>query len=252
MNAVEAIVQSAVWYCVRLLAEEDVPVNHGCFEPVEVVVPPHSVLSPDFPAAVAAANVETSQRIVDAVLGALAGALPDRIPAASQGTMNNVTFGGVVEGRAFVYYETIGGGHGAGPAGDGLSGRHSHMTNTQNTPVEALEGAVPVRIWEYALRHDSGGEGRYRGGEGVRRVYEFLSPATVTLNSERRIYPPYGLRGGGPGAVGVNRVVRGGVETTLSGKYTIRVGPGDRLIIETPGGGGWGKGGPSRSRIEGR
>jgi N-methylhydantoinase B len=240
LNAVEAIVRSATWYCVHLLAQDDVPVNHGCFQPVTVITPAHSVLNPDFPAAVVLGNLETSQRIVDVVLGALAQALPDRFPAASQGTMNNFTFGGNVDGQPFVYYETIGGGHGAGPSGNGLSGRHSHMTNTRNTPVEALEYALPMRIVEYSLRDGSGGEGRHRGGDGIRRAYEFLAPVTVTINSERRIYAPYGLQGGEPGQVGSNRVVQKGVETVVGGKYTAQLNAGDRVIIETPGGGGWG------------
>jgi N-methylhydantoinase B len=240
VNAVEAIVRSATWYCVRLLAEDDLPVNHGCFAPVTVVAPPHSLLNPDFPAAVAVGNTETSQRIVDVVLGALAKALPERIPAASQGTMNNLTFGGQVNGQPFVYYETIGGGHGAGPTGDGLSGRHCHMTNTLNTPVEALEYALPVRVLAYSLRDHSGGKGRFKGGDGIRRVYEFLAPATLTVNSERRVHPPYGLQGGQPGQAGVNRLISSGVETVVSGKFTARVKTGDQLIIETPGGGGWG------------
>lgn len=243
VNAVEAIVRSATWYCVRLLADEDVPVNHGCFQPVRVVTPPHSLLSPDFPAAVAVGNTETGQRIVDVVLGALAKALPGRIPAASQGTMNNFTFGGVHNGQAFVYYETIGGGHGAGPSWNGLSGRHSHMTNTRNTPVEALEYALPIRVIEYSLRDDSGGAGQYRGGDGIRRVYEFLAPAMVTINSERRVYAPYGLQGGKLGKPGHNQIVRtphGGGET-VGAKHTAQVNAGDRIVIETPGGGGWGK-----------
>ncbi len=240
LNAVEAIARSATWYCIRLLATDDVPVNHGCFQPIRVVTEPGSLLNPEFPAAVAAANVETSQRIVDVVLGALAQALPARMPAASQGTMNNVTIGGAMDGQPFVYYETIGGGHGAGPSGDGIGGRHSHMTNTQNTPVEVLESAVPVRVWTYGLRDGSGGRGSFQGGEGIRREYEFLCPATVTVNSERRIYAPYGLQGGSAGAVGVNRLIRDGEEVAIGGKYTTRVKPGDRLIIETPGGGGWG------------
>ncbi|MGD2178339.1 MAG: hydantoinase B/oxoprolinase family protein, partial [Anaerolineae bacterium] len=187
LNAVEAVVRSATWYCVRLLAQDQIPVNHGCFQPVTVVVPRHSVLNPDFPAAVAIGNVETSQRIVDVVLGALAQALPELIPAASQGTMNNVAFGGIADGRSYTFYETIGGGHGAGPLGDGLSGRHSHMTNTRNTPVEAIEHTLPVRVTAYALREGSGGEGCFRGGDGIRRAYEFLEGATVTINSERRV-----------------------------------------------------------------
>ena len=317
VNAVEAIVRSATWYCVRLLAEDDVPVNHGCFQPVSVITPPHSLLNPDFPAAVAVGNTETGQRIVDAVLGALSQALPGKIPAAGQGTMNNFTFGGTVNNRAFVYYETIAGGHGAGTLGDGLSGRHSHMTNTRNTPVESLEYALPVRVIEYGLREGSGGDGKYRGGDGIRRVYEFLAPATATINSERRIYAPYGLEGGEPGQVGRNLLIRnnytsfssdelslksieridellahyaknrqineivqlveglvhiypndprlhsrlGAIYAGLSrkedsiaqldlldnlqldvgAKWTGQINPGDRVIIETPGGGGWGR-----------
>jgi N-methylhydantoinase B len=241
VNAVEAIVRSATWYCVRLLAEDDVPVNHGCFLPVTVTTPPHSLLCPDFPAAVAVGNTETGQRIVDVVLGALVQALPDRIPAASQGSMNNFTFGGVQDGQAFVYYETIGGGHGAAPSGDGLSGRHSHMTNTRNTPVEALEYALPVRVIEYGLREHSGGEGRNRGGDGIRRVYEFLAPARMTINSERRVYAPYGLQGGQPGEKGRNRIIRSHEETPVGAKHSTQVNAGDRVVIETPGGGGWGR-----------
>jgi N-methylhydantoinase B len=226
----------------HLLAEEDIPVNHGSFQPVEVLTPAHSVLQPDFPAAVAVGNMETSQRIVDVVLGALAQALPGIVPAASQGTMNNIALGGRVQGCSFVYYETLGGGHGAGPAGAGIGGRHSHMTNTRNTPVEALERDLPVRVLEYGLREGSGGKGRHRGGDGLCRTFEFLASATVTLNSERRRYAPYGLQGGQPGRVGSNRLIAHGVETDLGAKVTVRVQPGDRLVVETPGGGGWGTG----------
>jgi N-methylhydantoinase B len=240
LNAVEAVVRSATWYCVRLLAQHEIPVNHGCFQPVRVIVPKHSVVNPDFPAAVAIGNVETSQRIVDVVLGALAQALPDQIPAASQGTMNNVTIGGLAGGRSFVFYETIGGGHGAGPHGDGLSGRHSHMTNTRNTPVEAIEHSLPLRVLEYGLREGSGGRGRFQGGDGIRRVYEFLERATLTINSERRVKGPYGLRGGEAGQAGINWLTHVGEERVVGGKTTLRVEVGDRLIIETPGGGGWG------------
>jgi len=246
LNAVPAVVRSATGYCVHLLAQHllgqhELPVNHGTFEPIEVVTARHSVLQPDFPAAVAAGNMETSQRIVDVVFGALAQALPEAVPAASQGTMNNVAFGGLVEGRPFVYYETIGGGHGAGPAGDGLSGRHSHMTNTRNTPVEALEPNLPVRVLRYGLREGSGGAGQHRGGLGICREYAFDAAATVTINSERRRYAPYGLQGGAPGMPGRNRVVSDGVETEVGAKATVRVQAGDRLIVETPGGGGWGR-----------
>jgi N-methylhydantoinase B len=241
LNAVEAIARSAVWYCVRLLAADEVPVNHGCFAPVRVSVPPRSLLSPQFPAAVAAGNTETSQRIVDVVLGALAQALPERIPAASQGTMNNVTCGGsAADGRSFVYYETIGGGHGAYASGDGLSGRQSHMTNTRNTPIEALESALPLQVVEYSLRDGSGGAGAHRGGDGIRRAYRFTAAAHVTLNTERRRLAPYGLQGGAPGQRGANWLVRGGERHSLPGKWAGDVLPGDVLVIETPGGGGWG------------
>jgi len=241
LNAVKAVVNSATWYCVHLLANEDIPMNHGCFQPVEVLVPSHSILNPDFPAAVAAGNVETSQRIVDVVLGALVKALPKRIPAASQGTMNNVTFGGTIQDKAFIFYETLGGGHGAGPEGDGLSGRHSHMTNTRNTPVEAIEHSLPVQILTYELIEGSGGKGQYWGGKGVKRVYKFLTTANVTINSDRRIIPPYGLQGGKPGKTGRNTIVRDGEEIEIASKDSLQVNPGDVLIIETPGGGGWGK-----------
>jgi N-methylhydantoinase B len=209
---------------------------------VKVITPPHSLLNPDFPAAVAVGNTETGQRVVDTVLGALSQALPGRIPAASQGSMNNFTCGGNLHGRAFVYYETIAGGHGAGALGDGLSGRHSHMTNTRNTPIKALEYALPLRVLEYSLREESGGAGLYQGGAGIRRVYEFLTPATITINSERRIYAPYGLEGGASGKKGENKIIR--YDQTVqnaSGKFTGKVIPGERVVLETPGGGGWGR-----------
>ena len=240
LNAVLAITQSATWYCVRLLVAEDVPVNHGSFQPVTVLVPEGSVANARFPAGVAVGNTETSSRIVDVVLGALAQALPERIPAASQGTMNNVTIGGMNDGRPFVVYETIGGGHGAGPDGDGISGRQSHMTNTLNTPVEALEYALPLRIVATMLREGSGGSGQHQGGDGMRRVYEFLVPATVTVNSERRTSAPYGLHGGASGISGVNRLAHDGEVRDIGAKVTIHAEPGDQLSIETPGGGGWG------------
>lgn len=241
VNAVEAIVRSATWYCIRLLAEDDIPVNHGCFDPVEVITEPGTVVNPNFPAAVAVGNTETGQRVVDVVLGALAKALPGKIPAASQGTMNNLTVGGFDQGKQFVYYETIAGGHGAGPNGNGISGRHSHMTNTLNTPIEALENAMPLRVLEYSLRDGSGGGGDHEGGDGIRRVYEFLSPSTVTVNSERRLQAPYGANGAKPGQLGENILIRNGKSEHLPGKHTMRVAEGDQLIINTPGGGGWNK-----------
>ncbi len=219
------------------------PVNSGTFAPVEVITPKGSILDAEPPHAVAGGNVETSQRIVDVVLGALAQALPDLIPAASQGTMNNVAIGGYdpERGRPFAYYETVGGGAGAGPAGDGLSGVHVHMTNTLNTPVEALEYAYPFRVRRYALRRGSGGAGRHRGGDGLVRDIEFLCPATVTLLTERRRTAAYGLQGGQPGAVGRNLLIHNSHEEELPGKAECEVSPGDVLSLQTPGGGGWGE-----------
>lgn len=237
VNTVKAVAQSATWYCIRLLAGDDVPVNDGCFAPIEVLVPDGSLLNARFPAAVVVGNTETGQRVVDTVLGALAQALPERIPAASQGSMNNVAMG--MGGR--VYYETIGGGHGANASGDGISGRHSHMTNTRNTPVEALERAYPLRVLAYHLRDNTGGRGAHRGGDGIVRAYETLEPSSLTVNSERREIAPYGTAGGEAGACGRNTLIRADGETiTLGAKDTATLAPGDRLIIETPGGGGWG------------
>ncbi len=246
LNAVQAITESAVWYVVRCLAEatsEARLVNSGTFTPVRVIVPRASLLDADPPHAVAGGNVETSQRVVDVVLGALAGALPNLIPAASQGTMNNLAVGGydAARGAPFAYYETVGGGAGGGPAGDGLSGVHTHMTNTLNTPVEALEYAYPLRVWRYGLRRDSGGAGRHRGGDGLVRDIEFLCPAAITILSERRRAAPYGLQGGEPGKQGRNLLIRHEEEQDLGGKVETRVETGDVLSLRTPGGGGWGK-----------
>ncbi|MSQ28135.1 MAG: hydantoinase B/oxoprolinase family protein [Dehalococcoidia bacterium] len=243
INAVLAVTQSATYYVVRCLTGDEVPVNDGCFRPVRVVAPEGSVLNPRPPRAVVAGNVETSQRVTDVLFGALAKALPGRIPAASYGTMSNLTIGGEdpYRGRPFAYYETIAGGMGAGPLADGLSAVHAHMTNTLNTPVEALEFTYPFRVAEYSIRPDSGGAGTHSGGDGVRRVYDFLCPGSVTLLTDRRRYPPFGLLGGAPGATGRNVIEqRGGDAETLPGKITRRVAAGDRLTIETPGGGGWG------------
>jgi N-methylhydantoinase B len=242
LNAVRAITESATWYVARCVAGADVPVNSGTFAPVHVAVPRGSFLDAEPPHAVAGGNVETSQRVVDVVLGALATALPDLIPAASQGTMNNVTVGGHDPERdaPFAYYETVGGGAGAGPAGNGLSGVHVHMTNTLNTPLEALEYAYPFRMRRYALRKGSGGRGQYCGGDGLVREIEFLCPARVTILSERRRTVPYGLHGGEPGKRGRNTLVRDGQEQDLPGKVEIQVEAGDVLSLRTPGGGGWG------------
>jgi N-methylhydantoinase B len=242
LNAVRAITESATWYAVRCVAGADVPVNSGTFVPVRVVVPRGSLLDAEPPHAVAGGNVETSQRVVDVVLGALALALPDRIPAASLGTMNNLTIGGHDPGRnsPFAYYETVGGGAGAGPAGNGLSGVHVHMTNTLNTPVEALEYSYPLRVRRYALRRGSGGAGQHRGGDGLVREIEFLCPAAVIILSDRRQTAPYGLQEGEPGKPGRNLLIHEGEERELPGKAEIQVTPGDVLSLRTPGGGGWG------------
>lgn len=243
VNAVAAVTRSAVYYVVRCLLGGDAPTNAGCFRPVRVILPEGSIVNAGRGYAVSAGNVETSQRIVDAVLGALAKALPHLIPAASSGTMNNVAIGGYDSdrGRPFAYYETLAGGAGAGPGGDGLDAVHTHMTNTLNTPVESLEMTYPFRVSEYALRSGSAGEGLHRGGEGLIRAYEFLDVAEVTLVSERRRLRPWGLGGGAGGAAGRNEVIRAnGEKVDPGGKAQFDVGPGDVLRIETPGGGGWG------------
>ena len=243
VNANYAITSSAVLYVFRSLVEEDIPFNTGLMRPLEIVAPRRSIVNAEFPAACAGGNVETSQRIVDVLLGALAKALPGRIPAASQGTMNNVAFGGYdpARDRHFAYYETIGGGMGAGATAAGLSGVHTHMTNSLNTPVEALENYLPLKIRRYGLRKGSGGRGLHRGGEGIVREYEFLVPAALTVMSDRRRFPPYGVRGGGPGAMGKNTLVSAGRARTLGSKVNIKIHPGDVLRIETPGGGGFGR-----------
>ncbi len=241
VNAVYAVTISAVRYCFRCLIETDVPTNDGLFRPIQVITPEGTVVNARYPAPVSAGNVETSQRIVDVVFGALAQALPDRIPAASSGTMNNLTFGGVWNGQPFGYYETIGGGAGAGPRGDGESAIHTHMTNTMNTPIEALEQQYPIRVLEYAIWKNSGGRGRHRGGDGIVRAIQFLAPAQVGLISDRRRTRPYGLQGGAAGQSGRNLWIRAdGTTVSLPGKFQIHVQPGDIVRIETPGGGGWG------------
>lgn len=245
VNAVPAIVRSAVVYCLRCVAlallNREIPMNEGLFNPLTLRIPAGSLLDPPRGHAVAAGNVETSQRVVDVVMGALAQALPNLIPAASQGTMNNFTFGGEVDGQPFAYYETLGGGIGAGPTSAGGSGMHSHMSNTRNTPVEALESTFPLRVEQYALRSNSGGKGRYQGGDGLIRRLRFLAPADVTITSERRSHAPYGLNGGEAGRAGKNSLIRNGQRSAAGGKASLRLEAGDVIIIETPGGGGWGQ-----------
>jgi N-methylhydantoinase B len=242
VNANYAITLSAVFYVFLTLAHEAIPANDGLLRRIRVIAPRGSIVNADFPAAVAGGNVETSQRIVDVLYRALAKAAPDRIPAASQGSMNNVAIGGLdpVRGRAFSYYETIAGGAGAGPRGAGASAVHTHMTNTWNTPVEVLEAYYPMRVERYAIRRGSGGAGRHPGGEGVVREVRFLGAAQLTLLTERRTVAPYGLAGGGDGRKGRNALARGGRWRTLPAKLNLEVQAGDALRVETPGGGGFG------------
>jgi N-methylhydantoinase B len=244
VNAVAAVTRSAVYYVVRCLLDEGAPASQGALRPVRFTLPEGSVVNARPPRAVSSGNVETSQRIVDVVLGALAQALPHRIPAASAGTMNNVAIGGfdAERGRPFAYYETLAGGAGAGPAGHGLSAIHTHMTNTMNTPVEALELSYPFRVRRYAVRRGAGGAGRHRGGDGLVREYEFLAAADVTLVGDRRLRRPWGLRGGAPGAPGRDARLRpDGRPRPLPAKAQLHLPPGTRLRIDTPGGGGWGR-----------
>ncbi|MGZ5515321.1 MAG: hydantoinase B/oxoprolinase family protein [Candidatus Aminicenantales bacterium] len=243
VNANFAVTCSAVLYVFRSLVGEDIPFNTGLMRPLEIRAPKGSIVNAEFPAACAGGNVETSQRIVDVLLGALAKALPGRIPAASQGTMNNIAFGGYdpEKKRHFAYYETIGGGMGAGPDAAGLNGVHTHMTNSLNTPVEALENYLPLKIRSYRLRKGSGGRGARRGGEGIVREYEFRVPVDLTVISERRRFAPYGQQGGGPGAKGRNTIISQGRTKVVGSKANVKLGPGDVLRVETPGGGGHGK-----------
>jgi 5-oxoprolinase (ATP-hydrolysing) len=238
LNANQAIVTAAVIYVLRLLAAEDIPLNHGVLRPVEIILPdcvlnPAPGSTPELSPAVAGGNVESSQRVVDVLLGALG------IAAASQGTMNNVVFGDAT----FGYYETICGGSGATAAGTGVDAVQVHMTNTRLTDPEILERRYPVRVREFSIRRGSGGAGRNRGGNGVVRQLEFLRPLTLSLLTQRRgSHPPYGMSGGQPGALGSNRIVRANGETVpLAGIAQVSVSAGDRLIIDTPGGGGYGE-----------
>lgn len=242
INAPEAVTRSACFYAVRCLVEEDIPMNAGTFAAVRVRAPEGTLVNPRFPRAVAAGNVETSQRIVDVALGALARAFPDAIPANSQGTMNNVLIGGEDpwRGRRFSYYETLCGGAGAGPGHAGASAVHTHMTNTRNTPIEALELHYPLRVRRYALRDGSGGVGAARGGDGVVREIELLADAHVSILSERRARGARGLAGGANGEAGRNVVTAGGREKALPAKFSAPMKVGTVVTVETPGGGGYG------------
>jgi N-methylhydantoinase B len=236
-NAVEAVTRSCLYYAVRVATDPTIPANGGCYRPLTLIAPPGSVVNARPPAAVAAGNVETSQRIADVLLGALAQAAPDRVPAASQGTMNNVLIGN----DDFAYYETVAGGQGGRPGRDGQSGIQTGMTNTENTPIESLDTHYPFRVERYTLRKESGGGGRFTGGDGIERSVRFLTRATLSLMGERRRHRPWGLAGGEPGAPGEDWLIReNGERERLPGKCTVSVDPGDRLLVLTPGGGGWG------------
>ncbi len=237
INANKAITYSAVLYVLTTLLEEDIPINSGIMRPVELIIKKGSIVDAEKPSAIAGGNVETSQRIVDVLLGAFSKMLKDIIPAASQGTMNNISFGG----KGYTYYETIGGGSGAGKGFNGCSAVHTHMTNSLNTPIEAIERNFPVIIKRYSIRKNSGGKGKWRGGDGIVREYLFLDNVDVSMLSERRVYKPYGLFGGENGKEGENIVIKNKKRIKLGGKFNIRLKKGDSLIIKTPGGGGYGK-----------
>ena len=245
VNAVRAITLSACFYILRCLLGHDAPATAGILRPLTLVAEPGSVVDARPPAPVAGANVETSQRIVDVLMRALAAAVADRVPAASAGTMSNLTIGGIDprNGQPYTYYETAAGGMGARPGIDGISGVQTHMTNSLNTPIEALEYAYPFRVRRYAYREGSGGAGKFRGGDGLVREIELLAPAQVTLLAERRKFRPWGLQGGGAGAAGRATVTKAqsGETTELPGKCSVHLEAGDVLRIETPGGGGWGE-----------
>jgi N-methylhydantoinase B len=247
INAVEAITYSACFYVFRCLLREDVPATSGLMRPIRVIAPSGTVVNAKPPAAVAGGNVETSQRIVDVLLKALAPAIPERIPAAAAGTMNNLTIGGIDPrfGEPFAYYETIAGGMGARCSKDGVSGVHTHMTNSLNTPAEALEYAYPIRLRQYSFRPNSGGAGLHTGGDGIVREIEVLTEAQVTLLADRRSRGPYGLAGGADGAPGRTLILRrDGSAEEIPGKTSVRLHSGERVRIESPGGGGWGRSRP--------
>jgi 5-oxoprolinase (ATP-hydrolysing) len=232
-NAPAAVCKAAVLYVFRALVQDDIPLNAGCMSPLEIIIPDGSLLNPRYPAAVVAGNVETSQYIVDALYGALG------VLAASQGTMNNFTFGN----DRYQYYETICGGAGAGNGFDGCDAVHTHMTNSRITDPEVLELRFPVLLQEFSIRKGSGGAGRYQGGDGVVRRIKFLEPMSAGILSSHRSLPPFGINGGKPGKLGVNKVIRsnGRVEM-LPGCAEIEVCVDDVIQIETPGGGGFGRG----------
>jgi len=243
VNAVFAVTASATYYAIRAFADPDIPPNSGCYRAIEITAPEGSLVNACLPAPVVGGNLETSQRIVDVVLGALGTLAPERSMAACQGSMNNLAIGGIDprNGKPFTLYETMAGGFGGRPTKDGIDGIHSHMTNTLNTPVEALETSFPLRVERYELRPGTGGDGQYRGGLGLRRDMTCLAPsARVSFLTDRRITQPYGVEGGEPGACGKNVILRDGEEIVLPSKGTATICCGDTISIQTPGGGGYG------------
>lgn len=244
MNAVWGVTLSGAYYALKCLTDSSIPTNDGCYRPISVYAPPGTLLNPIFPAAVAGGNVETSQRNADVLLRAFAQLFPMKVCAACQGTMNNTSVGGFNPntGHPWSLYETIGGGFGGRPGLDGVDGIHSHMTNTMNTPIEALEQVHPMRFVTYELRNDTGGPGRWRGGAGIERSWMLTVPsATLSILAERNKIQPWGLKGGKPGALGGYFIVRSdGTKTKLKSKCTVRIHQGDIIIARTPGGGGYG------------
>ena len=237
INCPLSVAAAAVYYVFRCLMPDQTPACAGSFRPIHIQAPEGCLVNARRPAAVAAGNVETSTRIVDVIMGALSQAIPERIPAASHGSMNNLAMGGYVGEASWDYYETMGGGMGAGPQQPGLSGVQTHMTNTRNTPIEVLESRYPLYIHIYSMRTGSGGAGKRPGGEGLLREIEFLDATTVTLLTERREHAPWGLQGGDPGRAGGNRLNK----QLLPAKVCFEAKRGDRLTIASAGGGGWGK-----------
>ncbi len=243
INCNLAITTSVVFYVFRSLISMKVPSNAGIMRPLNVITRNGSIVDACFPSGIAGGNVETSQRIVDVLYGALSKALPDRIPSASQGTMNNLSIGGIDinTGKEFSYYETIGGGMGARPGKNGLSAIQTHMTNTWNTPIEALENTYPFEVLRYSIRKHSGGQGKYCGGDGIIREIKVFTPCHATILSERRKNPPYGLQGGENGKSGENYLIRKGIKQNLPSKCNLDLMKDDIIVIQTPGGGGFGK-----------
>ncbi len=243
VNAPLGVTLAGVFYVMICITDPSIPVNDGCYRPIEVHVPEGTLLNPRRPAAVCGGNVETSQRNVDTLFKALAQAVPDRVCAAGSGTMNNISVGGVDprSGELWAFYETIGGGYGARPGLDGVDGVHVHMTNTMNTPIEAIEAQFPILFLSYKLREDSGGPGKWRGGCGIERSWKLLAPsATLSILAERNKMRPWGLMGGLEGAAGEHLIIRGGTAMRLKSKCTVRLQKGDVLVVRTPGGGGYG------------